>query len=248
MSKNKQNKQEKKKMSEENQEAVVEQQQEQEQEQVVDEKAASGLIDGGSISYTGVDPAREKESVDEEQDQQETPLEEAPVVATNVRRNAGKRTVNTDKGKKSKRVDAKTMDKHMSNLQISVDNLKTTLASGSKHTGDVAGQAHLAFYRRMTSILSLEEVLDAKELWTKLLELVAANEKELFNATTVYRQLQFWRGDQTEYELYRYLLYVLLKASPATLKDKAGTISVPKILSLLTDRQARNFTFIYNIA
>lgn len=122
----------------------------------------------------------------------------------------------------------------------------TDVIRNDTQDGRSAGRAHYSLYRRMIAILNEDSSNTAKELWKELIKFTRDN-SDVFNLRTFLSYASYWSSDKKSYDIYRKLVFVVIRYNPGNLKDNTRQVNIEDILDSLNPKQGQNFRSIYNL-
>ena len=178
------------------------------------------------------------EEVTKPEEEKETPVE------------APKKPYNESKGSTPKKVQPKQEDPLEERKRAILRDLNTaytTLSSKETQTDGVYGRAHYLIYSVILSVLEERVPEHARSLWIVLSGYIREHKEEWFNPQRAFTHVQHWVSDEAAYDLYRKMLFILIRYTIGELKNNQHNVDLTSLISTLSIKQRQNFVHIYNL-
>ena len=116
------------------------------------------------------------------------------------------------------------------------------MAIGKPITPEEGGKWQYSLYKTILGILNNQNAEEFKAEMQTLLQYFFQNKDNIFNEKFIYRFPAQWPGSQTEFNLYRRVVFVLIQtANPKTRSKEAGKLNLEKVSEGMTEDQKNKF-------
>lgn len=116
------------------------------------------------------------------------------------------------------------------------------MAIGKPITPEEGGKWQYSLYKTILGVLNNQNAEEFKAEMQTLLQYFFQNKDNIFNEKFIYRFPAQWPGSQTEFNLYRRVVFVLIQtANPKTRAKEAGKLNLEKAAEGMTEDQKNKF-------
>ncbi len=116
------------------------------------------------------------------------------------------------------------------------------MAIGKPITPEEGGKWQYSLYKTILGVLNNQNAEEFKAEMQTLLQYFFQNKDNIFNEKFIYRFPAQWPGSQTEFNLYRRVVFVLIQtANPKARAKEAGKLNLEKAAEGKTEDQKNKF-------